>query len=438
MRFQSTRDPRNTAGFGAALSGGLAPDGGLYVPQDWPAIAPADLEGAPDLPALAARLIGPFAEGDALGGSMASICAEAFGFPAPVVELESGRLAVLELFHGPTAAFKDFGARFLAACLARLREPRSRTLTILVATSGDTGGAVAAAFHGRPGIEVVVLFPKGRVSPTQQQQLTCWGGNVRAFAVRGTFDDCQRLAKQALLDQPLRESRELSSANSINLGRLLPQSVYYAATALALAGSSGAPVSFIIPSGNLGNAMACIWARRLGLPIGEIVLAHNANRTVPEFLDGAPWRPRPSVATLASAMDVGDPSNMERLRALYPDEAQLRGALSACSVDDEAIRARIRADYRRLGRIWCPHTAVAAEAYARLSEGRRRAGRWVLVATAHPAKFREIVEPLIGREIAVPAALAQLFARPSAYREIEADLGALRAALAYEAREAGG
>ena len=438
MRFQSTRDPRITAGFGAALSGGLAPDGGLYVPQDWPALAPADLAGAPDLPALAARLIGPFAEGDALGESMASICAEAFGFPAPVVELESGRLAVLELFHGPTAAFKDFGARFLAAFLARLREPRSRTLTILVATSGDTGGAVAAAFHGRPGIEVVVLFPKGRVSPTQQQQLTCWGGNVRAFAVRGTFDDCQRLAKQALLDQPLRESRELSSANSINLGRLLPQSVYYAATALALAGSSGAPVSFIIPSGNLGNAMACIWARRLGLPIGEIVLAHNANRTVPEFLDGAPWRPRPSVATLASAMDVGDPSNMERLRALYPDEAQLRGALSACSVDDEAIRARIRADYRRLGRIWCPHTAVAAEAYARLSEGRRRAGRWVLVATAHPAKFREIVEPLIGREIAVPAALAQLFARPSAYREIEADLGALRAALAYEAREAGG
>ena len=437
MRFQSTRDPGITAGFAAALAGGLAPDGGLYVPQSWPAIAPEDLDGAPDLPALAARLIGPFAEGDALAASMAPICAEAFSFPAPVVDLESGRLAVLELFHGPTAAFKDFGARFLAACLARLREPRSRTLTILVATSGDTGGAVAAAFHGRPGIEVVVLFPQGRVSPTQQQQLTCWGGNVRALAVRGTFDDCQRLAKQAFLDRSLRQARDLSSANSINLGRLLPQSVYYAATALALAGAGGEPVSFIIPSGNLGNAMACIWARRLGLPIGEVVLAHNANRAVPEFLGGAPWRPRPSVATLASAMDVGDPSNMERLRALYPDDVQLRGALSACSVDDAAIRARIRADYRRLGRIWCPHTAVAAEAYARLSEARRRAGRWVLVATAHPAKFREIVEPLIEREVAVPASLAELFARPSAYREIEADLGALREALACETRETG-
>ena len=438
MRFQSTRDAAITAGFGEALARGLAPDGGLYVPQRWPEVAPADLDAAADLPALAARLIGPFAEGDALAASMAPICAEAFSFPAPVADLEPGRLAVLELFHGPTAAFKDFGARFLAACLARLREPRSRTLTILVATSGDTGGAVAAAFHGRPGIEVVVLFPKGRVSPTQQQQLTCWGGNVRAFAVRGTFDDCQRLAKQAFLDEPLRRSRELSSANSINLGRLLPQAVYYAATARSLAGPGGEPVSFIIPSGNLGNAMACIWARRLGLPIGEIVLAHNANRTVPEFLGGAPWRPRPSVATLASAMDVGDPSNMERLRAFYPDNQRLRAAVSACSVDDEAIRARIRADYRRLGRIWCPHTAVAAEAYARLSEARRRAGRWVLVATAHPAKFREIVAPLIGREVPVPASLAELFARPSAYREIEADLGALRTALAREGTEAQG
>ena len=438
MRFQSTRDAAISAGFSEVLARGLAPDGGLYAPQRWPEVAPADLDAAADLPALATRVIGPFVEGDPLATLMAPICAEAFNFPAPVADLDPGRLAVLELFHGPTAAFKDFGARFLAACLARLREPRSRTLTILVATSGDTGGAVAAAFHGRPGIEVVVLFPKGRVSPTQQQQLTCWGGNVRAFAVRGTFDDCQRLVKQAFLDEPLRQSRELSSANSINLGRLLPQAVYYAATARALAGPGGEPVSFIIPSGNLGNAMACIWERRLGLPIGEIVLAHNANRTVPEFLGGAPWRPRPSVATLASAMDVGDPSNMERLLAFYPDNEQLRAAVSACSIDDDAIRARIRADYQRLGRIWCPHTAVAAEAYARLSEARRRAGRWVLVATAHPAKFREIVAPLIGREVPVPASLAELFARPSAYLEIEADLGALRAALAREGMEAEG
>ena len=430
MRFHSTRDAKLTAGFGAALEQGLAPDGGLYVPEHWPEPDLAALGAAPDLPSLAARLIGPFAAGDTLARCMQQLAAEAFTFPAPLVALEGERVGVLELFPGRTAAFKDFGARFLAACLPRLRAGAARPLTILVATSGDTGGAVAAAFHGRPGVEVVVLFPRGLVSPTQQQQLTCWGGNVRSFAVRGTFDDCQRLVKQAFLDERLRATRELSSANSINLGRLLPQAVYYAASSLAFAGPNREPVSFIIPSGNLGNAVACIWARRLGLPIGEVILAHNANRTVPEFLADGQWRPRPSVATLASAMDVGNPSNMERLRALYPQLDALRCAVSACTVEDDAIRERIRSDYERLGRIWCPHTAVAAEAYARLPEARRRKGRWVLVATAHPAKFREIIEPLIGRDVPVPPALAELFARPSAYGQIDADLDSLRAALA--------
>lgn len=435
MRFRSTRDERLTAGFSEALEQGLAPDGGLYVPQQWPQPSLGELAtaGRQGLGALAERLIGPFAAGDALEAALGPICAEAFNFPAPLVPLEGDRLGVLELFHGPTAAFKDFGARFLSASLTRLRAGQSRPLTILVATSGDTGGAVAAAFHGRPGIEVVVLFPKGLVSPTQQQQLTCWGGNVHSFAVRGTFDDCQRMVKQALLDEPLRAARTLSSANSINLGRLLPQASYYAATSVALAGAGGQPVSFIIPSGNLGNALACIWARRLGLPIGEVVLAHNANRTVVDFLADGQWRPRPSIATLASAMDVGNPSNMERLRALYPQLEELRTAVSACSIEDEAIRARIVSDFRRLGRIWCPHTAVAAEAYARLPQARRSAARWVLVGTAHPAKFREIIEPLIGQPVPVPPALAALFARASRYREIDADLAALRGALTGEA-----
>ena len=182
-----------------------------------------------------------------------------------------GRLSVLELFHGPTAAFKDFGARLLAACLVRLRTHKSHPLTILVATSGDTGGAVAAAFHERPGIEVAVLFPKGLVSPTQERQLTCWGGNVKSFAVRGTFDDCQRLVKQAFVDPQLRERSELSSANSINLGRLLPQAVYYAAASLAIWREHAQPASFVVPSGNLGNAVACVWARRLGLPMLRVV-----------------------------------------------------------------------------------------------------------------------------------------------------------------------
>ena len=298
---------------------------------------------------MAVPLLAPFLAGDPLGTALAAVASEAFNFPAPLVPLtDDGRLAVLELFHGPTAAFKDFGARFLAACFARLRRGAAQPLTILVATSGDTGGAVAAAFHERPGITVAVLFPKGLVSPTQERQLTCWGGNVRSLAVRGTFDDCQRLVKQAFVDPQLRARGALSSANSINLGRLLPQVVYYAATSLEVWRAHGERSSFVVPSGNLGNALACLWARELGLPIAEVVLAHNANRTVPDYLESGQWRPRASVATLASAMDVGDPSNMERLRTLFPELAALRAAVSAVSVDDEAIRARIRSGFRRV------------------------------------------------------------------------------------------
>jgi threonine synthase len=430
MRFRSTRDPELTAGFGDALTQGLAPDGGLYLPTEWPHVQAGSFGAREGLAAIGAKLLAPFTAGDPLAPALPDITAEAFDFPAPIVALGGGgRLAVLELFHGPTAAFKDFGARFLAACLTRLRGTASRPLTILVATSGDTGGAVAAAFHGRAGIEVAVLFPKGLVSPTQERQLTCWGGNVRSFAVRGTFDDCQRLVKQAFLDRRWQEERALSSANSINLGRLLPQAVYYAASSLAVFRCHGERASFVVPSGNLGNAVACIWARRLGLPIADVVLAHNANRTVPDFLDTGDWRPRASIATLASAMDVGNPSNMERLRALYPELSDIRSAVTACSVDDEAIRVRIRAGYQELGQVWCPHTATAAEAYARLPAERRQSGRWVLVATAHPAKFRETVEPLIGREVAVPESLAKLFARPTQCTEIDAELASLRDAL---------
>jgi threonine synthase len=434
MEFTSTRDAAHTAGFAAALLQGLAPDGGLYVPRTWPGLDPETFGKEDDLPGVATHLLTPFAEGDPLAASLPAITHDAFNFPAPLVPLGAdGRLSVLELFHGPTAAFKDFGARFLAACMSRLRKPDQRPLTILVATSGDTGGAVAAAFHGRPGIEVAVLFPKGLVSPTQERQLTCWGGNVKSFAVRGTFDDCQRLVKQAFLDSELRQQTELSSANSINLGRLLPQAVYYAATSLAIWRKYGERASFVIPSGNLGNAAACTWARKVGLPIGEIVLAHNANRTVPDYLESGDWKPRPSVATLASAMDVGNPSNMERLRALFPELPDLRAAVSAFTVTDAAIRARIRAGFDEFGQVWCPHTATAAETFELLNAARqgvpRKQGRWVLVGTAHPAKFREIVEPLIGRAIPVPETLAKLFARPTECTEIDADLSALRAAL---------
>jgi threonine synthase len=257
---------------------------------------------------------------------------------------------------------------------------------------------------------------------------------VQSFAVRGTFDDCQRLVKQAFVDPQLRQQTELSSANSINLGRLLPQAVYYASSSLAIWRKYGERASYVIPSGNLGNAAACIWARRVGLPIGQIVLAHNANRTVTDFLHSGEWRPRPSIATLASAMDVGNPSNMERLRSLFPELPDLRTAVSAETVDDAAIRERIRQGFRRYGQIWCPHTATAAEVHERLVAKQDAPGgvlpdRWVIVSTAHPAKFAEVVEPLIGQKVPVPAALAELFARPTEFAEIDADLSALSRAL---------
>jgi threonine synthase len=429
--FQSSRGVAPRTGFSDAVLKGLAADGGLYVPLEWPRLGLAAFEGAGTLPEVGTRLLTPFLAGDELSNELPTLMSEALNFPAPLVPLDAqGRLAVLELFHGPTAAFKDFGARFLAACFARLRVRLPKPLTILVATSGDTGGAVAAAFHRRPGVEVAVLFPRGLVSPTQERQLTCWGDNVRSLSVEGTFDDCQRLVKAAFLDAEFAGDRVLSSANSINLGRLLPQAVYYAATSLGVWRRYGEPASFIVPSGNLGNALACLWARQLGLPIADVVLAHNANRAVPDYLASGDWQPRASVATLASAMDVGNPSNMERLRALFPELEALRAAVTACSVTDAEIRARIQAGYRDYGQVWCPHTATAAEAWSRLTPERQRSGRWVLVATAHPAKFREIVEPLIGRTVEVPESLAKLFARPTAYVKIEPTLAALAAGLA--------
>jgi threonine synthase len=421
MEFSCTRDGSDRVGLGQAIRLGLSRHGGLYVPERLPSADLGTLRSARGLPVLAARLIEPYAHGDELAASLPELTAEAFNFPAPLSEVggAAGPLSVLELFHGPTAAFKDFGARFLAAALERLPRDPARRFTVLVATSGDTGGAVAAAFHGRPWVDVVVLYPRGLVSARQAQQLACWGGNVRTLAVDGTFDDCQRLVKGAFAEPALGRGLELSSANSINVGRLLPQMVYYAAASLELMERDGRAPGFIIPTGNLGNALACIWAREMGLPIGDIVLACNANRAVPDYLTNGSWQPRPSVATLASAMDVGNPSNLERLRHLDPDRASLHGELEAASVSDEEIRATIRRDHAELGRSWCPHTATAACAWRRLTAV-RRAERWVIVATAHPAKFDEIVEPLIGEAIPVPAPFAAMLARPPIQRRIGA------------------
>jgi threonine synthase len=431
MRYLSTRGGEEADLVGAVMHG-LAGDGGLFVPEQLPRFAPEDFRGE-TLADIAVELLKPFFAGSELSTELESICRDALNFPLPLkpVVAANAELSVLELFHGPTAAFKDVGARFLAALMERaIRRTRdSRPLTILVATSGDTGGAVAAAFHGRKGIRVGVLFPKGQVSPRQQHQLTCWGENIRAFEVNGTFDDCQAMVKAAFTDPALRARHWLTAANSINVGRLLPQVAYHVAGSLWHWRKHGTASGSIIPSGNLGNGMACVWARAMSLPIREIVLAVNANRTIPDFLSTGQWEPRSSVATLASAMDVGNPSNMERLRNLIPDFAELRASVEAYPVDDAQIRAQIGKDFERYGQVWCPHTATGFWVYDHLPPARKSGRSWIVSATAHPAKFEGIVEPVIGRAVPVPPALAALLERPTESTRIEPQLEQLAAEL---------
>jgi threonine synthase len=408
-----------------ALVKGIADDGGLYLPEHLPDFAISDFDGADSIPTIANILLSPFFDGSVLRDSLEKILAETFSFPIPATPLPGRNASLLELYHGPTAAFKDVGAGFLAACLSRLEGDEASSLTILVATSGDTGGAVAAAFDERPGMRVVVLFPDGRVSKRQQQQLTCWGDNVLSLRVQGSFDDCQALAKAAFADTELSDRYRFSSANSINIGRLLPQSTYYADASLRHFRATGEKPGFVIPTGNLGNAMACIIAREMGLPIGPIVLATNSNRTIPDYFDSLEWLPRPSVQTLASAMDVGDPSNMERLRSLLGEAKELREALGVIAVSDAQIEDEIRQGFSDFGFAICPHTATASYAWRNMDDVMRRSAHWILVATAHPAKFETIVEPLIGEKVALPPELAAILSRPSESFELPASLPAL-------------
>jgi threonine synthase len=433
MRYISTRGGEPVA-LEDAIMAGTAPDGGLYVPTELPTFDPAQFSGDKTLHELAAIVLRPFFAGSALEGELEAICAEAFSFPAPLRTVESGAqaLSVLELFHGPTAAFKDFGARFLAACMSRIIRRRNdgTTATVVVATSGDTGGAVAAAFHRQPGTRVIVLFPDGRVSPRQQHQLTCWGDNIISLAVRGEFDDCQRMAKELFADRTLSKKFGLCSANSINVGRLLPQAMYYVKSSLEHFAAAGQTSNYIVPTGNLGNAFACAWAKQMGFPIDKLVLATNANRTIPDYLDTGEWRPGASIATLASAMDVGNPSNMERLRSLWGDADQLAGHISAYSVSDNQIREQIKVEFERNGIAWCPHTATGFYVYHHhLTHEQKSAGHWVIAATAHAAKFDEIVEPLIGTTIPVPDELAKLLEWPAEFATIDAQASEIVARL---------
>jgi threonine synthase len=431
LKFVSTRADTQVT-LDDALVNGIAGDGGLYVPAELPFFSPADFDDAGTIPEVAAVLLRPFFSDSSLLDELPQILAETFSFPIPLTSLPAsdGKAALLELYHGPTAAFKDIGAAFLAACLTRLEGDHAAPLTILVATSGDTGGAVAAAFNARPGMRVVVLFPDGRVSARQAHQLTCWSENVLSLSVQGAFDDCQALARSALADESLCSRYRFSSANSINIGRLLPQNTYYAYASLRHYRDTGNKPGFVIPTGNLGNALACIMAREMGLPIGPIVLATNANKTIPEYFETQKWLPRASVQTLASAMDVGDPSNMERLRSMIGEADVLRDCLGVLSVNDEQIEAEIRRDYAEFGFAICPHTATATHTWRQFDADMRQDNDWILVATAHPAKFETIVEPLIGTTVPLPEELAAILSRPSQSVSIDAELDALAGAMA--------
>jgi threonine synthase len=397
MLVASTRNRAEAVTFREALVRGLAPDGGLYLPVALPRIEAGDLESWRGVPfgdlaaALSRRLLG-----DEFPATVIErLVRDALDFPVPTVPIEPGRF-VLELFHGPTLAFKDFGARFLARLLGHVLASDRRRATILVATSGDTGSAVAHGFHDVPHVHVVVLYPRGKVSPFQEAQMATLGGNVTAIRVPGTFDDCQRLVREAFLD-PRLSALHLSSANSINIGRLLPQTFYYAASYLAVTRGTGSPIVFSVPTGNVGNLTAGVLAQRLGIPIARFVVGTNLNAVLPEYLESGGYRPRPSVATISNAMDVGDPSNFERLAQLHAGSLDaLRHNLFAVSIDEAETRATIRDVHARTGYVLDPHGAVGWAAAARFAARCPGAAPIVTLATAHPAKFGNVIARELG------------------------------------------
>ena len=412
----STRGRAPAVSFREAIVAGLAPDGGLYVPQTLPRLNDAwwQRQRGRSFQEVAVATAEEIAGDEFDRGVLPSLVREALNFPVPIVELDD-RLSVVELFHGPTFAFKDFGARTLARLMADLNRGAD-PLTVLVATSGDTGGAVAHAFFGVSGTSVVVLYPEGQVSDVQEAQFTTLGGNVTAVAVRGSFDDCQRLAKEAFGHRELSSRRRLTSANSISLGRLLPQVFYY-----AYAATRGAePPVISVPSGNFGNLAAGVMAWKLGAPIARFLAPTTINDTVPRFLATGRVEPRPSKPTLANAMDVGNPSNLERLQWLFGGDVDaMRQLISSTAHTDDDVRRAIAELNDRFDYVADPHTAIA------FLGTRDEARNTLFLSTAHPAKFREVVEPAINKTVQLPAALAETLTRAKVALHIGPDLAEL-------------
>ena len=425
MRFVSTGGESPAADLHTALTRGLAPDGGLYLPER---MEPMDASILAGLRGQSFSVVSRAVARHLLGSTIPTadldrIVDAALNLEVPLVPLNDDEY-LLELFHGPTLAFKDVGARFMAQLLGYLGGESGAPLTILAATSGDTGSAVAQAFFGVPDIRTVIVFPKGKVTPLQERQFSTLGGNVQVLEVDGTFDDCQRLVKSAFSDPLLADEVRLSSANSINIGRLLPQIFYYVHAAAQL--PEGSAPLFSVPSGNFGNLTAGLMAKRLGVECRGFVAVTNVNDVVPEYLRTGVVRPRPSIPTISNAMDVGDPSNLARILALYDgDVDRIRADLIGSVHDDDETRDCIAQVYQRTGHVLDPHSAVG---YLGVDAGRRAFGEGpcVVLCTAHPAKFREAVEPAIGRSVPVPERLAACLQAERHVTQIAPETSALR------------
>jgi threonine synthase len=413
MLLYSTKTKSLTANLEEAVFRSLPPDNGLYMPTAIPSVSKSLLDNINNLAfnEIAFEVSKTLLADDISDTDIRQIIEDAFSFDAPLVSL-SDNTHVLELFHGPSMAFKDFGARFMAALMSYFLVKSQKEIKILVATSGDTGGAVAQGFHNVPGISVTILYPSGKVSDIQEKQLTTLGGNVQALEIDGTFDDCQALVKQAFLDTDLNKKYNLASANSINISRLIPQSFYYF-RAYAQVKAAGLPVVFSVPSGNFGNLSAGMLAYKMGLPVHQFIATTNRNNVVPNYLESGVYNPVPSVETISNAMDVGNPSNFVRLTRFFDDDwAAVKSLISGAWYNDDQTRAAMRQVYDQNGYVMCPHTAVAYLGLEDYKKQHKQDVSGIVLSTAHYAKFLDTVEAVIGAKPAVPERLSALLSLP--------------------------
>lgn len=410
MKLFSTNDSTNIVDLKTATLKSLPKDKGLYLPSTIPILEKEFIQNLDrySFPELAFRVSSKLIGDEVPSSDLERICYKAINFPAPIIELTTG-LYTQELFHGPSLAFKDFGARFMAELMSHFIKEENNKLTILVATSGDTGGAVAAGFHNVENIEVVILYPKGKVSPLQELQLTTWGDNIEAVEVDGTFDDCQAMVKKAFLDEAL-ASYNLSSANSINISRLIPQSFYYFEAVKQVGLEKD--ITIAVPSGNIGNISAGSLARNMGLPISTLVAAHNANNTVTAYYESGEYQAKPSVSTISNAMDVGNPSNFPRYTQLNGSTwNNIKSQTLSYSYDDIITATGLKEIHNNYGYISEPHAAVAYNSL--LEKEIDQDNNKIFLGTAHPAKFVDIVENILEQKIDIPNSLSDLTTKPS-------------------------